>query len=330
MTTIDPIVWQNLTLPSGERLVARLAFPDITMRLYCALDARSHRHILIPLRPDNNEYYDTNSRGVSVVTRELVIHGQTANKYLDIECLDATGYSIFDLIGGEIANEIQDELTQPKDVVMRVLAKWRRFWGALPQNILSKNEQIGLFAELWFLTVWLSPKLGPNTVMAWRGPWGSRHDFEWMEKSVEVKATTNTRGRIFKIHGLNQLEKPSQGPLFLFSMRLREEAGSTNNLPTLIENCYRQIAGLDEIIDRFESALAQTGYSPLYEDEYKKMNLRIVEDVLFQVNNDFPRLTNSSFSAGIPSGVEQIEYEIDLNTFNHLVIATKPEQLPFG
>lgn len=329
MISIDSNVWQNLATPSGERLVARPAFPDITMRFYCALDAHSHRHILIPLRPDNAEYHDTTSRGVSVVTRELVIHGQTANNYLDIECLDATGHSIFDLIGGEIVNEIQDETTQPKDVVMRVLAKWRRFWGTLPQNILSKNEQIGLFAELWFLTVWLIPQLGSNSVMGWRGPWGSRHDFEWLEKSVEVKATTNTRGRIFKIHGLNQLENPSQGPLFLFSMRLREEAGGINNLPILIENCRKQIAGSAEITDRFESALVQTGYSPFYEDEYKKLNLAVIEDSLFQVDDNFPRITSASFPAGMPSGVEQIEYEINLNTFDHLVIASDPRQLPF-
>lgn len=329
MTPIDPSVWQNLMLPTGDSLVARLPYPEKTRKLYCALDARMQRHLLIPIDPDSIEYYDANSRGINVITRELVIHGQLLNRYIDIQCLDASGHEIFDLIGSEIANNLESEIAQPPDVVKRVLAKWRRFWGNIPKHVLSKNEQIGLFAELWFLSVWLIPRLGPNVITAWRGPWGSRHDFEWIEKSVEVKATTNTRGRIFEIHGLSQLENPSRGPLFLFGMRLREEVSSVNNLPALIETLRSQIASSDEIINRFESALAQIGYSPLHDDEYEKLKLRVLEDILFQVDSDFPRLTNATFPAGMPSGIEQIEYEINLNTFDHLVVATSPELLDF-
>ncbi len=329
MTSIDQGTWDNLTRPSGDILVARSALPEITNRLHCALDAKGRRHLLIALRVDDNEYNDANSRGISVVTRELAIRGQSLNRYLDLECLDASGHSIFDLMGGEIAEELRDEAGQPAEGVRRVLAKWRRFWGHLPQQLLSREQQIGLFAEIWFLLVWLIPKLGANAVMTWRGPWGSRHDFEWADKSVEVKATTNSRGRIFRIHGLSQLEVPAHGPLYLFSVCLREETGSSNNLPSLIENCYNEIRDWDEALVRFESALLEIGYSPVHRDEYAKLNLRIAEERLFHVEGDFPRLTNLTFPAGVPSGVERIEYEINLNTFDHLVIATHPEQLPF-
>jgi hypothetical protein len=329
VTSIDQGVWSNLTRPSGDVLVARLALPEITNRLHCALDSKGHKHLLVSLRPQDNEYNDSNSRGLNVVTRELAVRGQLLERYLDIECLDITGHAIFDLIGGEIADELRDEAAQPIDSVQRVLARWRRFWGHLPQQILSREQQMGLFAELWFLVVWLVPKFGPDVIMMWRGPWGSRHDFEWTDKSVEVKATTNTRGRIFKIHGLSQLERPLNGPLYLFSLCVREEGGSSNNLPYLIDSCYNQIKDLDEVLVRFESALVQIGYSPVHRDEYAKLNLRIIEERLFHVDGDFPRLTNLNFQEGVPSGVERIEYEINLNTFNHLVLAGNPEQLPF-
>lgn len=329
MTIIDQETWGHLTSPTGDALVARMALPEITNRLHCALDSRGHRHLLISLGPEDGEYSDADSRGVSVVTRELAIRGQPVERYLDIECLDIAGHSIFDLMGGDIAQELRDETVQPIESIQRVLARWRRFWGHVPQQLLSREEQIGLFAELWFLLNWLMPKCGPNAIMAWRGPWGSRHDFEWTDKSVEVKATTSSRGRIFGIHGLSQLESPLNGPLHLFGVCLREEGGSANNLPALIESCYNQIRHLDEVLIRFESALVQIGYSPVHRDEYAKLNLRVVEESLFHVNGDFPRLTSLNFPAGVPSGVEHIEYEINLNTFNHLVIATSPEQLPF-
>src|SRR5207245_778158 len=98
--------------------------------------------------------------------------------------------------------------------VARVFARWRRFWGQLPQHLLSREQQLGLFAELWFLNVWLLPRVdAAEAVTRWRGPFGARHDFEWPTRSVEVKVTTSTRGPIHYIHGLDQLVPPDGGNL---------------------------------------------------------------------------------------------------------------------
>ena len=76
------------------------------------------------------------------------------------------------------------------------------------------------------------------------------------DKSVEVKSTTNIRGRIHQIHGLTQLENPDNGPLYLFSVNLREENGAINNLPGLIESCRKHLIGSEEGLAYFENALA--------------------------------------------------------------------------
>jgi len=331
MNRIDSDTWSKLesSSPTGEQLVARRALPSVTDRLYCAIDSIGIRHLLINLKPEEDELHDAQSRGLAVDSRDMVVQGQPAIKYIDIECRDVFGHSILDLIGGEIADGLTDEKKQPAELVKRVLTKWRRFWGQLPQQLLSKDEQIGLFAELWFLAVWLLPKFGSDIVLTWRGPWASRHDFEWPDKSVEVKATTSTRGRIHKIHGITQLEEPVTGSLFLFSACLREETGAIDSIPGLIENCRKQIGGSDDALTRFESALVKVGYSPLFQDEYAKLKLRVVEGVLFRVSNDFPRITTASFPSGMPPGIEQIEYEINLNTFDHLIVANSPDTFQF-
>jgi len=330
MTSIAQETWDRLTLPIGERLVARPALPEITPKLLCAIDSAGGRHLLISLGIADEEYRDRQSRGVSVATRDLSVHGGTTEKYLDVACLDAGGYGILDLMGGEIARGLADETKPPAETVKRVLAKWRRFWGQIPQPMLSREEQLGLFAEIWFLVEWLFPKLGQEAIMAWRGPWGSRHDFEWDDKSVEVKATTITRGRIHKIHGLDQLAGPENGILFLFSVSLREENGATNDLPRLIDVCRNYLQNFDDGLAHFENALAHLGYSPIFEDEYSKFKLRVAENVLFQVAADFPKLTSESFSNGMPAGIERVDYEINLNTFNHLIVASQPALLPFS
>jgi Putative PD-(D/E)XK family member, (DUF4420) len=308
--------------PSGENLTARLAIPDITDRLHCAIDSDGTRHLLIALMADEDELQDMQSRGVSVVTRELVLRTQPAARYLDIECRDAAGYAAFDVIGGELAESLSHGDSPPSRAVERVLAKWRRFWGQVPKTLLSREELFGLFAELWFLSAWLLPRVGvAKAVQRWRGPFDARHDFEWQGKSVEVKATTSTRGRIHRIHGVDQLAPPDSGELFLFSLRLREEAGGANSLPGLIAHCRSRLELDAEALSQFETGLARAGYSPVHDDEYLKVSLRVIEETLFAVRDNFPRITPNRFVEGVPAGVEAVVYEVNLNAFDHLCVA---------
>jgi hypothetical protein len=58
------------------------------------------------------------------------------------------------------------------------------------------------------------------------------------------------------------------------------------------------------------------------------MRLRVVEEGLFQVRDDFPRLTGAQLTVGIPPGVERVEYEINLSGFDHLCIASRASDAP--
>ena len=237
MSRIDSDIWTRLGegRARGEFLWARWAAPDMTQRLLAAVDSNSKRHLLIRLQPGDAVLSDERSRGLEVATRDLSVPGQDIGRYLDVTCQDASGHEAFDLIGGELAERLAKERESAAECVTRVLAKWRRFWGEPPRQMLSREEQLGLFAELWFLSVWLVPRLGSDeAVKRWRGAFGARHDFEWPGRSVEVKATTSSRGAIHRIHGIEQLMPPDSGELLLFSLRLREEAGGGNSLPRVI------------------------------------------------------------------------------------------------
>ena len=173
------------------------------------------------------------------------------------------------------------------------------------------------------------PKAGTSeAVTRWRGPFASRHDFEWAGHSVEVKATTSTRGRIHRINGLDQLVPPESGELLFFSLRLREEAGATNTLPSVIAACRAQLEPDAGALGLFERALAQVGYSPVHDEEYTEHRLRVVEEGLFKVHDNFPRMTAVQLALGIPPGVERVEYEINLNGFDHLCVARSPSEAP--
>ena len=329
MNYIGPDIWEKLeqSPPSGDNLTARVAFPSSASRLQCALDAEGRRHFLVALCEAEEGLLDAQSRGIRVETRDLIVRGHPATRYIDITCLDIYGYPAFDLIGGELAAELSKPGVIPSEIVKRVLAKWRRFWGLLPRTALSREDAVGLFAELWFLLAWLLPAAGPSVaVQRWRGPLGSRHDFEWVGTSVEVKATTSSRGGIHWINGLDQLSPPEQGNLYLFSLQVREEAGAANTLPSLIASILQLIDSELDALSHFETILAKAGYSPAHDDEYAKLHLRIISESLYAVTKDFPRFEKRLFLTGVPAGIERVEYEINLNGFDHLIVARKPRK----
>ncbi|MGH8121564.1 MAG: PD-(D/E)XK motif protein, partial [Rudaea sp.] len=78
----------------------------------------------------------------------------------------------------------------------------------------------------------------------------------------------------------------------------------------------------------FEHTLSRAGYSPLHEDEYDQLRLRVVTEGLYRVEQGFPRLTSDSFETSVPAGVESVEYEINLAGCEHLKIATSSAESP--
>lgn len=328
MSAIALETWQRLVgdYVTGDTLRARRATIHAGERLLAALDAEGRRHLLVQLSLDEADFEDRQSRGLSVTTREFSLPGQSTARYLDIICQDATGHDAFDVIGGEIAGCLASTEQPTAGMVALVLAKWRRFWSLQPRAMLSREEQIGLFAEVWFLAMWLIPKMGPREAVArWRGPLGSRHDFEWRGRSVEVKATTSTRGRIHRINGLDQLMPPEAGDLLFYSLHLREEAGADKTLPSIVETCRKLLEADAAAADMFDHLLARAGYSPAHEADYQGIIWRVIEEALFRVKENFPRLTSLDFPKGLPLGIDHIEYEINLACAATQLIATKPE-----
>jgi hypothetical protein len=326
MSRVSPETWIRLAgeqVP-GQALWAKFAVPSVTERVLAAIDAEGWRHLLVLLEPGEVDLHDAQSRGITVSTRELVITGRESGRYLDVLCCDGTGYDALDVIGGEIASRLAAGNESGPEVVSRVLSKWRRFWGQPIRRLLSREEQLGLFAELWFMCVWLIPSVGvEEAVKRWKGPMGSRHDFEWSGRSVEVKATTTVRGRVHRINGIDQLAPPEGGSLMMFSLQLREEAGATNTLPAILARCATLLEPHPEALGRFESCLDQAGYLRVDEEEYSKLRLRVVEEGLFTVSRDFPRITRVELGGHLPAGVETLEYEINLSGSMHLCVSAQ-------
>lgn len=328
MTAVSPDVWKRLeAATTAEATLTSRYASDETDLLIAGIDSQKRRHFLVELVPTDVDVREVTNRGIAVSVREWSLIDGPLKFYADIVCLEQGADEMFNVLGGELARRLSFGTESASQVVNRVLSKWQRFWSESSSSALSKEAQLGLVGELSFLSEWLFPQLSKlESVLRWRGPYGSRHDFEWSDGSVEVKTTASSRGPVHRIRSIEQLAPPENGNLMLLSIQVREEQGGAVTLPDLVTSCFSELKDEPTALIRFEEALFAVGYFTAHESEYSKLRLRIRSQRLYKVTSEFPRLTIDNFKNGMPSGIEEIVYEINLSGFDHLAIAQNPTE----
>jgi len=312
--------------PTGERLTARLAAPDARDDVFIAVDDARRRYVLLTIPAgEPHELSERISRGISLQTVEMKVGSGQTNLFIEVACLEPNGHAAFDVVIGELIQALCAGASIGRvRLVQNILAKWRRFWSGINQGLLSKEQQLGLFGELWFLTRWLTPSIGTiRAVELWRGPAGARNDFETKGLGIEVK-TTGRLDSAHVIHGVEQLLEPSDGALLLFCLSVRDEASGGENLSDLVQEVRALLAEDFEALSRFESMLYAYGYEDSHASEYSKLALRVRAEGLYRVQPGFPRLIPASFAGGVPVGISNVTYELRLESATPWHVAATP------
>lgn len=312
--------------PTGERLTVRTAIAGRHPDVLIALDVARRRHVLVEIPVgEAGEVAERISRGVAVQTVGLKTGAGLESRFIEIACLDVQGHAALDTIAVELVDALESGASVGRvRLVQSVLAKWRRFWAGISPSVLSTEQQLGLFGELWFLTRWLAPNVGvERAVKMWRGPGGARNDFETPGTGIEVKSSGRVDGAHI-IHGLDQLLEPPGGRLMLFSLLVRDEASGSETLPALVAQTRGLIAEDDGLQSQFDAMLYESGYDDRLAADYSKFVLRIRAEELYLVVEGFPRLVPSSIVGGLPPGVGGLEYELRLDAAGPWLLATTP------
>jgi hypothetical protein len=304
----------------------RFAIPSRRKDFLIAVDSAKRRHLLIEI-PDGepSELSERASRGISIRTVDMRTDDGGRSNFIDIVCLEPSGYSALDTIGAELVDALDAGASISRiSLVQNVLAKWRRFWAEVHQGLLSREQHLGLFGELWFLAYWLGPSVGFSKALhAWRGPFGSRNDFEADTIGIEVKVTSKS-DISHHINGLEQLLEPAGGELFLMSIAVREEGSAAENLPKLIAHIRETLREDFEALSRFDSCLYSVGYVDALVNEYAKIKFRVRTQKLYSVKDGFPRLVPSYLSGPLLPGVGNVSYELSLNGAEPWCVAKSP------
>ena len=302
-------LWSRLPVPADMRQL-EASETSIGSRIWYARDKFGEYHLLI-LVPDGTQAPVHTSKGLTTHVGRHRIPEYGDAECIDLLCTDDTTLNVFATVACEIARDLAEAVLERRSgIVADILARWRWFWG-VETAALSEQQALGLFGELWFLDQWVGAT-GEN-VIAWGGDDQTRHDFQWPERSVEVKATAR-RGDgaiVHTVQHLDQLSAPEAGRLYLFSLRVARDRLATNTLALLASRCSDQLRKAVEVRDLFFRKLSQRGYSPA-DDSLRNTAYRIVDEQIYEVTGEFPRLEAESFVGGIPIGVTDVNYKIDL------------------
>ena len=313
--------WQSLATPDSARQLAALAISGDDA--WVAIDHEGLRHLLL-LVPDGTEAPATVTRGLRVTVARHQVQGDEPADYLDLVCLSDDLALTFTAVAADIGDEAGPApANQRVAAVVSALGRWQWFWG-VESDRLSEQDALGLFAELWFLHRWEGGTAG--AVEAWTATTGSRHDFQWRARSVEVKATgRRADGAVLhRIQHLDQLAEPEEGELYLFSLRVVRDELAQNTLPNIVDRITDGLRGNAPAKDELARKLGQRGYSPAFRRRHETP-YRILGENMYRVGVGFPRLTKETFVGGLQPGIADVSYLIDMATCDPWLVGTSPD-----
>ena len=195
-------------------------------------------------------------------------------------------------------------------LVLRRLADWHNMLRRRREGLLTTEEIIGLVGELLFLRDQVLPRArGAGGIAAWRGAHRDEQDFAIGAWQIEVKTQLSTSDHRLLISSEAQLDTAGSRLLLCHQAVARAPAGGgAVSLNALIDDLTRQFttAGL-VVLEQFEAALEACRYSR--REEYNEPEWLLTDRRLFEVRDDFPRITPSM----LPAGVHAVSYAILLN-----------------
>ncbi|WP_165400449.1 PD-(D/E)XK motif protein [Blastococcus saxobsidens] len=269
------------------------------------LDAKGHRHLLVPLgaRHTLQEMLD----GDAVVLRRRALEDENRYQpYASLELVDEGLEDLFKALCVEVVERIAATPDRAVAALREVLKEWRALLAGNGRP-LSATALAGLFGELHLLRAALRRDLG--AVVFWTGPNGSAQDFHHGRHAVEVKTTTAPEGRSIRIHGADQLDVEAPGRLLLRWLRVRSDQGTS--VPELVT----EILDLTDDSTTFRLLLHKVGYREADRQVYDRTRFELLEERVYEVGPGFPRVTPSGLTGdAAAAGIGPIDYTLDLDT----------------
>lgn len=260
------------------------------------------------------------------VTRGIALRHETRGYAVDVEASPAghpqatfinitvrgTAFGdMFTILAVDIIEQWvrHDQPRAAVEAVHRRLQHWRRFFQRGGGG-LTREEYIGLYAELTFLEALLDAGTEPDAaVHGWQGPLGTNQDYLFGTTAVEVKCATGNDADSVQIANERQLDSLGLSTLYLFHVAFdfRENAGRT--LSQLIAVLTERLrASSASALLSLEDRLLAAGYTPHVPTQFDACGFTERKRMGYELREGFPRLIESV----LPTGVTEVSYTLNL------------------
>ena len=307
----DP--WSGIRTPSqtfnftGKRVDSKLRWD-----LFWAVDINRNCLLILEFNKINSPKNRLPQlRGLKV---EIIKLDDSNKRSLVIRLIDNDQYQIFYRLCRDLISATQIAKSEAEAVERLLIRTWR--WHRLlrggKDGRLSKPEQMGLLGELSVIQHILFPTIGISAaIKSWTGPLLSPKDFEIRRICIEAKARRSATTPYVTIPSEHQLDTDGVDALFLHVSEITTAADNDDNAITVTESA-QQIKNITEIQDIlsteiFEERLSAVGFD--WNDDYSDAKWLLGPIHLFEIDEDFPRISRSM----IPAGVCSVHYSIALH-----------------
>lgn len=286
----------------------RRAHPDHPLDFFRARDEKGH--YLLVLKGD--ELPATGKLPILAGLRIGLVHHQGKRDELALELADSEQLSIFRALAADILQATSDLPSGDSEGGLRRvigrIERWQELLKRKKNEVLTRQEIIGLVGELLFLRDAVMPRLQSHVaVTSWRGSHRDEQDFAIGGWIAEIKTQLSTADQFIRISSEAQLDTTS-GPIALVHQTVSSvsegdpAAMTLNGLVASIRS--RLLASGAAAIDIFEAGLIAAGYET--RPEYDEESWLPITRRIFEIAEGFPRLV----PAVLPPGVQNVSYRV--------------------
>ena len=258
--------------------------------------------------------------GVEIQVLPAIDHSELVIILLENDLSDIFSYFIEDIINELISVNDQNI------ALLKISSKvnyWKRLFSKITGDILTPQQQRGLYGELFFLNELLEINADKCFIInGWHGPLGANQDFWYNGTAVEVK-TSKSNNPLIKISNEYQLDISGLNDLFVKFYKLNEYQGGSETLYSLISNIRNQLN--TDVLLQFNEKLENLGINPETEEEYNSISYSVGFERTYQITDNFPKIVRSNLNdavSGVSYEIEPklcTEFETDINTIFNLV-----------
>jgi len=203
------------------------------------------------------------------------------------------------------------------DIMFKRLLRWQEVFKKSSNKILSKEKQIGLIGELFFLKDIMFKELSIQASMqTWQGPLEGEQDFAFKDNLYEVKTQLSSSDHKIKISSLEQLNNES-GRIFLSHQIITpniEDAEDVDKDIVSLQELIHEIRKIliDDIntLDQFESIIHEAGY--IDNEAYNIDRYSLSKRRIFMIDEIFPILVKKNIHELIVAAT----YVLDINSLD--------------